>query len=257
MSEGTSSAVSPVAGAQIRPRFFFALTVVMLVVVFLGFAPTFYLAPAFDTPTDEHGMPVYLIIHAVLLTAWYVGLVVQSGLIGRGRREVHKTLGMYGVGLAAGVIITGAVATLLAIPRAAELGTFPRGRLNVLVTSNTLNLLVFMVLVSVAIYNRTKPQVHKRLMLIGSIAIIGPAVGPGRMFGGFLQSLLPDSMVPVPLVFWILLVVPIVVHDVVTSRRVHPATAWGVGAKAASVLITLALVNSGAAAAYVNWLEGL
>ena len=77
------------------------------------------------------------------------------------------------------------------------------------------------------------------------------------MFGGFLQSLLPDSMVPVPLVFWILLVVPIVVHDVVTSRRVHPATAWGVGAKAASVLITLALVNSGAAAAYVNWLGGL
>lgn len=257
MSDVTSSLVSPVDGARIRPRFFFALSVAMLAVVFLGFAPTFYLAPAFDTPTDDHGMPVYLVIHAFFLTAWYVGLVVQSGLIGRGRRDVHKTLGLYGVGVAVGVIITGAVATLMAIPRAAELGTFTPERLNVLVTTNTFNLLVFIVLVSVAIHRRSKPQVHKRLMLMASIAIIGPAVGPGRMFGGFLQSLLPDSMIPVPLVFWILLVVPMVVHDVMNSGRVHPATAWGGGAKAAAVVITVALVNGGGAAAYVDWLQGL
>lgn len=240
-----------------RPRFFFALSVVMLVVVFLGFAPTFYLAPAFDTPTDDHGIPAYLIIHAVLLTTWYGGLVVQTGLIGRGRRDLHKTAGLIGVALAVGVVLSGAGATLLAIPRAAELGTTPRPRLNVLVTSNTLNLLLFIVLITVAFLKRSKPQIHKRLMLIGSIAIIGPAVGPGRLFGGFLQSLLGGISVPVPLVFWLLLVAPIVIADVMTLRRVHPATMWGVGAKAAAVVLTLVLVNGGQAAAYVNWLEGL
>lgn len=75
------------------------------------------------------------------------------------------------------------------------------------------------------------------------------------MFGTFLRSLLPDSVaVPVPLWFWVPLVGALVVHDVWRSGRVHAATAWGGGAKAAAVAITLALVHAGGAAAYVDWL---
>ena len=94
---------------------------------------------------------------------------------------MHRTLGVFGIAVAAGVVISGSVATSGLIPRAT-------GE-HVLVTSNSLNLVVFATLVSLAIYKRRQPQVHKRLMLVASVAIIGPAVGPDRTFGIFLGRL--------------------------------------------------------------------
>ena len=228
----------------------------MLIVVFLGFAPTYYLDPYFDTAVEFRPMPAYLMIHALVLTMWFVGRVVQSGLIQTGRRNMHRTLGMIGAGLAAGVVITGIVATVNAIPHAEEFGIAPRARLDVLVASNTSNLLVFVTLVSLALRYRPKPLYHKRLMLIASIAIIGPAVSPLRALGNFLGSLLPGSIsIPVPLIFWMLLVASIVLHDLSSIRRIHPATLWGGCMKAAATVVTISLVNSGHAASYVNWIE--
>ena len=257
MSVAVDQAVTPaVSQGRRRPRFFLAISLLQLLVVFLGFAPTFYLDPLFVTRTDEHPMPAYLIVHAVLLTAWYAGLVVQSGLIVRRRLDLHKTLGFIGVAVAIGVVLTGIAATLLAIPRAVELGYPPRPRIDILVTTNTMNLLVFVALVSVAVYKRANPQTHKRLLLIASLAIIGPAVGPDRMFGFFLQSFMPFTL-PIALFFWLVLVVIMGIYDVVVSGRVHPATLWGGLAKAAAVATTITLAQTGLAAEYVNWLERL
>lgn len=240
------------AATRARPRFFFTLAVLLLVVVFLGFAPTFYLDPWFDTPEDAGPMPGHLVVHALFMTTWFVGLVVQSGLIQRRRYRVHRALGTLGMAVFVGVVVTGAMATLDLLPRDAS------PRIPALATSNTFNLLLFVALVPLAVLYRTRPAVHMRLMLIASIAIVGPAVGPGRMLGMFLGSLLPASVsIPVPLLFWIPLVGAIVAHDLSTRGRVHPATAWAGGAKALATVVTLALVSSGVSAAYVEWLRGL
>jgi hypothetical protein len=242
----------PISRTLPRPRFFFAMSVALLVVVFLGFAPTFYLSRWVDAPTDAGPMPLHLVVHALFMTAWFGGLVIQSGLIQRGRYGAHRTLGLLGIVCFAGVVVTGAVATIDLIPRDMS------PRIHALATSNTFNLLVFATLVPLALVNRARPAVHMRLMLIASITIIGPAVGPGRQLGIWLGSLLPDVIaVPVPLVFWIPLVGAIVAYDVATMRRVHPATLWGGGAKAAATVITMVLVSTGAAAHYVAWLRGL
>jgi len=257
-SDVSAPPVNPAARVPVRSRFFLVLTVVLLGIVFAGFAPTFYLDPLFDTPTrvtsiaypDASPLPPFLVLHAVLLTAWFAGLVVQSTLVGRGRLDVHRVLGTVGIVIAVGVVVSGAVATLGIIPRAT-------GE-HVLVTSNSLNLLVFVALVSVAIHKRSRPQVHKRLMLIATIAIIGPAVGPDRMLGRFLGSLVSDVItIPVPLLFWVLLIGALVVYDLWVLGRVHPATAWGGAAKATAAAATVVLVNSGGAASYVEWLESL
>jgi len=239
-----------------RPRFFFLLTIVMLIVVFLGFAPTYYLDPFFDTAIEFQPMPGYLTIHAFILSLWFVGQVIQSALVQTGRRSIHRTVGVIAAGLAAGVFITGIVVTVYAIPHAEEFGITPRARLNVLVASNTMNLLVFCTLVSLALYFRSRPQYHKRLMLIASIAIIGPAVSPFRALGQFLGTLLPESVsVPVPLLFWVVLVVLIVIYDLSVDGRIHRATLWGGGMKIAATAATLSLVNSGLAGSYVDWIE--
>ncbi len=256
MSESTGS----IGGSQARtspPQFFFVVSIVLLLTVFLGFAPTFYLPRFFDTPSDPRPMPTHLILHPVFLTAWYAGFVLQSGLIVSGRRRVHRTLGVAGVGVGFGAIVTTVVATLQAIPRASDFDFPPREFINRIVTVNTVNLLLFIALLSLAIYNRSKPQAHKRLMLIASIAIIGPAVSSSRLLGNFVQSLLPDYFPNFALMFWVLMVGALIVHDLRTLGRVHPATAWGGGAKAISTAVVLALFNSGAPAVYVDWLESL
>ena len=248
----TSTAAETKAAVPRRTRFFFGLAVLLLVVVFLGFAPTFYLDPWFDTPEDSAPMPLQLVIHACFLTAWFVGLVVQSGLIQRHRYNAHRLIGTLGMICFAGVVVTGAVATLDLLPRDMS------PRIPALATSNTFNLLLFGSLVPLAVRFRARPAFHMRLMLIASIAIVGPAVAPGRMLGSFLGSLLPEFLaVPVPLLFWIPLVGAIVAHDLSTRGRVHAATAWAGGAKACATVVTLVMVSSGVAETYVIWLRSL
>ena len=198
-------------------------------------------------------MPAYLKVHAVVLSMWFVGQVVQTGLVQAGRRDMHRKFGLIAACLAAGVVITGIVVTVLAIPHAEAFGITPRFRLDILVAANTLNLLVFCMLVSLALHYRAKPQYHKRLMVIASIAIIGPAVSPFRALGQFLGALLPDSVsVPVPLIFWVLLIISIALYDLSGSGRLHRATLLGAGLKAAATVVTIVSVNSGFAASYVN-----
>ena len=250
------SQTDPASRASVRSRFFFVLSFLMLILVFLGFAPTYYLDAFFDTTIEFQPMPLYLAIHAFVLTMWFVGQVVQSGLIQAGRRELHRTLGMIGAALAAGVVMTGIVATVNAIPHAEAFGIAPRGRLDVLVVANSLNLLVFATLVWLALRYRSKPDYHKRFMLIASIVIIGPAVSPLRELGAFLGSLLPQSVtIPVPLVFWILLISFIALHDLLNMRRIHRATLVGAVMKAAATVATISIVNAGLAASYVDWIE--
>jgi hypothetical protein len=100
-------------------------------------------------------------------------------------------------------------------------------------------LLLFALLVSWAIRNRGKPDVHKRLMLIASISLAAPAIvrWPGA------EAVVPFSvLVPQVTLFAVL-----IVHDIVTGRRVHPATGWGVAAYfvIAGVCVPLAMSDFG------------
>jgi hypothetical protein len=81
-------------------------------------------------------------------------------------------------------------------------------------------------------------QSHKRLMLIGSIAIITAAVARWPL------SIL-DAGPRVSLALSDLFLVPLLAWDVVTRRRIHPATAWGGVALVASQPLRLALSTTG------------
>jgi len=71
-----------------------------LVIVFVGFAPSFYLPPlaASANPGMPPGPPLYVHIHGALMTTWYLLFVLQTGLVARGRRDP----------LASGIAATGA-----------------------------------------------------------------------------------------------------------------------------------------------------
>jgi hypothetical protein len=80
------------------------------------------------------------------------------------------------------------------------------------------------VLVTLAVVYRGRPDAHKRLMLLASISFMGPAVARisrWPLLGGEQGPFTPAVLLG--------LLAAVVVYDLITLRRVHPATLFGVG----------------------------
>ena len=86
-----------------------------------------------------------------------------------------------------------------------------------------------------AVLMRNRPAVHKRFMLIASISIMGPAIDRlpllppldgvfASLFAGF--SMPPQIFAALIGTLSLLLALP--VHDLVSRRRIHAGTIWGV-----------------------------
>lgn len=219
--------------AQTKNKYFLGVSLTLLALVFLGFAPTFYLRPFFgriDLPTRSTGLPGHLIFHGLALTSWYVLLCIQAALVTGGKTSVHRKLGVAGAVSALAVITSGVVVLTRTIPRRIQDGVLPppeviegvRG----VILSQTFNLTLFAGCVGAAIYFVQKRDIHKRLMLIASILILGAALSTNRSFGAAVQSLLP-AFLPISSTTVTLLVASLLLFDLVKHRRLLPASIFG------------------------------
>ena len=87
----------PVNGAALvraRSKFFFGMSIVLLLLILSGFAPTLYLRAFFDVPP----IPSHLYLHGSILTGWFVWMVVQTSLVQTGPRSGRSRLGRRGRG---------------------------------------------------------------------------------------------------------------------------------------------------------------
>jgi len=220
-----------------RSSFFFWLSVLLLSFLLLGFAPTLYLR-AF---TDPEPIPAYLHVHGIVLTSWYVWLVVQTSMVRTGRTATHRRLGVIGAVIGAAVVFAGPMATVGAVGRLRaagvdwdtdmsvlrELGVEGVPMLNFasqVVWGNFVSIAVFAGLLAATILLRRTPQAHKRLIVLASIAIVGPAlarVSRWPVFGGEDGPFIPLALFG--------LVLAVIAHDLVTARRLHKATWIGCG----------------------------
>lgn len=218
--------------AHVRPlsdrRFFSAMALALATTAFLGFAPTYYLVGLNDAPTPV--LTPRLHVHAGLTTAWMVMLIVQTQLIGRGRRDLHKMLGVAGVVIAAATVISGIIVALASERRvhtAANAGTLMDPY--VFLIFPTMSIGWFALFVCLAIIKRNRPDTHKRLMLLGTISLIGPALA--RLVTMAVKGL---GMVGLPGVVGAVLlmnvfIAAIAIRDLKTRGHLHPVTLWGGG----------------------------
>ncbi|MEZ5518168.1 MAG: hypothetical protein R3F41_11965 [Gammaproteobacteria bacterium] len=232
-----------------RSNFFFIWAIIVLVAVFLGFAPTFYLRPLFGTVdrVTGGGLPFYLVIHGLAMTAWYAIFVAQTYLVRSRNFVLHRNLGITGL-VVAGLLIISGFYTMIQFS-----GRSPEGPVTAIMTGNTIGFIVFVTLLTIGVLNRKRPEIHKRAMLIGSIAIIGPAFTTNRMFGEMLHFIIPDA-VPLTFAFKLIVLGSLVWFDLKTHKRVLTITMVCAAVTIAGFILARTLRGSELSTWYYNLL---
>ena len=216
------------ARPPVRSRFFVAMAVGFLVVALVGFSTTFFipvLQGSFDAPLVVH-------VHGALCFAWLLLLIAQAQLVRVRRVALHRRLGWAGAALAAALVASGVAVGVLATRRdlAAGGGDAARGQF----VNICLEMLLFAALVGGAVVARRDRETHKRLLLLATISLLGPAWFRFR----HLFPSVDNPLVVFSLVADSILIVAIA-HDLVERRRVHPAYVWAGGAMVAVHLAEL------------------
>jgi hypothetical protein len=197
-----------------RDRIFYTtMSVVATLVVFVGFAPSFFLATA--NASAKPLAPLFH-IHGAMFTLWMLFFVTQNVLIARGNRALHMRLGQFGAVLGMAMIVMAFVVTLHATGTGfgGPLGALP-DKIQAMAVP-FFDMFVFAPLFFAALYYRkSSPEAHKRLMMMATVGgLLGAAIGRAPLFIGQLDR---------QLYLYLALIFAGPVYDLVTRKRIHPA----------------------------------
>ncbi len=236
------TANASVAGTRQRTRrFYVGVAIAVLVTVFVGFSRSYFLKAYYGTPE----LSLLLHIHGLVFTSWVLLFLAQTTLVAAGRTDLHRKLGVGGAVLAALVLIVGTTTAILRVKggSAPIPGVPPLSFLAV----PLFDMVVFAILIGAGLSLRNRPETHKRLMTLATIALMSAPIA--RFPLGVLQA-------GPPAFFGLtdLFIVAMLVYDLVTRRRIHPATVWGGLVIVASQPLRLMISGTQAWMAFAGWL---
>jgi hypothetical protein len=228
-----------VADRRYEHLFFSAMAILILATVALGFARTYFLAGVFRAP-----LPNWLIhVHGAAFSSWIILLVAQTSLVSAGRTDIHRRLGILGFALASLMVILGTVAGTDALRR----GFHPPG-----VDAKTFyivpvtDMLFFGTLVFIAFRNRFNPSAHKRLILIGTAALLIAAVSRWP-FAAVNNNLLVATFISDSFVLLV------AAYDLFSTGKLHRATIWAGAFLIVAQQIRFPIAQSAAWHAFATW----
>ena len=163
------------ATAKARPHsryddlFFSGMSALTLIVVLVGFAPTYFLAGLFLAP-----LPNLLVhIHGAAFTLWIILFITQISLVAARRIDLHRRFGLLGFVLAIVMIVLGTVAASDCLARhVAQPGSETVEEVRAFYAVPLGDMLMFSTFVYLAYRNRFQPAVHKRLMLFATLSLL-------------------------------------------------------------------------------------
>lgn len=229
---------------RISSRWFYAwmgLTAVAIAVI--GFMPTYFV----PLVQGQFAAPAIIHIHGLIFFGWTVLFASQTWLVASGRTPTHRTWGMLGVAWASAMVFIVFATVAVRINILSEAGY----RTEALAFSwvQIGGILLFATIITLAIVNVKKPEVHKRLMLLGTVALLDAPIA--RWFLVFLAPPVPPGEIapPPPLFITIppalvadLLIIVAMVYDWRTRGRPHPVYLIG-GAAVLAYQLTRPLIG--------------
>jgi uncharacterized membrane protein YozB (DUF420 family) len=214
--------------------FYSAMGVAIALLVFAGYARSYYLSRWVELPARAPEMTALLHLHALSFTLWILFGVLQPALVASGRVEAHKRAGTAGAALALLVWLLGNVAAIEAIHGGYE----GLGDPYAFYAVTFFSIQAFAVIVALGVWKRHETEAHKRLMLLSNAAILEAAVG---------RLPLEAVVSTAPLSFYLgadLVILAGIARDRLVRGAIHPVWIWGGGLLVLSQLFRLAIMNS-------------
>jgi hypothetical protein len=237
------SAAAVRAGRRTR-RFYVGMAIAIVITVFVGFSHTYYLKAWYGS-RELSGL---LHFHGLLFTTWVLFFLAQTTLVATGRTYLHRKMGVAGAVLAALVLIVGTTVAILRVRTGVSPipGVPPLSFLAI----PFFDMVVFGILVGSALYLRRRLEAHKRLMTLAMITLL-PA--PIARMPGFLP--LPPGP---PTFFGLadLFIIALLIYDLTTRRKPHPATIWGGLLVVASQPLRLMIAGTPVWLEFARWVTG-
>jgi hypothetical protein len=243
-----------------HPRFYLIITILLLLFVLIGFSRTFYLRSFFEQPErwQLDQLPSVYVIHGMVLTAWFMLLVVQSALINLRKVSIHRKLGFAVVFLAVLVVFTGIQVVLDSTPRSVRMGLLDPKSISEMrgqsfpLFLDLLSLVVFTGAIVMALVFRKNPVIHRTSVLTGSFAFMVVALARATAF------LFPSSGLTLLVALFFLLPILLMVHDWIIFKR-FPKYAF-IGLMVLLLMVVFAFVIPQTDWGYrffINYLSGL
>jgi hypothetical protein len=211
-------------------KFFFISAIVMTVVLVAGFAAQL------ATGRSTFASPARVHIHALVFFGWVVLYMTQNALAATGSLALHRRLGWLATAWLPLMIFSGTWMTVAGLQSGKWPPFFQPAYFLVM---NVLSIWCFAGLAAAAVVKRRDTQWHRRLMLCGMAAIMGPGFG---------------RLLPMPFIVpWagfaafacgLLFVFAGMIRDLRKEGRVHPAWWWGLGVLVGTDLIVETLPHT-------------
>lgn len=172
MSVAAASARGTVQHRRSHRWYYAAMGVAVIAVAVAGFAPSLL-----DQTRRLGPVTPLVAVHGALSAMWLLFFMAQSFLIATRRTALHRSLGVAAIGLAILLVGTGYITVVEQTRRGFDLS----GDLNVKADPAGAavfplgDLLTFTILIAAGLWHRRRPELHKRLMLMGTIGGMMPA----------------------------------------------------------------------------------
>ena len=151
--------------------FYLVMSLVLAAIVILGFSRTVNIFLIHANPPR----PLLLWIHGAAFSTWIVFFIAQSALVRTRKVSVHRALGWFGATLAALMVVLG-IAVAVVMTRFDTVVLHQKG-VEAFLSIPFLDMLLFGSCIALAIYWRTKPEYHRRLIFIASCLLMDAAIG--------------------------------------------------------------------------------
>ena len=214
MRAASAVAAAPAAVRANDRAFYTGIAVAAALTVLVGFSRTYFLRPYFQAEPLDAAFHV----HGLVFSAWIALFVAQTSLVAAGRTDVHRKVGWAGACLAALMVVVALNAAVHGAHRDIAAG-YVTESLRFFATP-VLSMAMFASLVALAVAVRSRPETHKRLMLLATLSLLDAAVGRWPIPG------LADA----PLAYYAItdaFIAAAILYDFVSRRSVSPVYVWG------------------------------
>jgi len=218
-----SSMAAPTARRRARRKFYVGVAVLMTVLVGIGFWPSYY-GPLVRGVAE---VPAFLHIHGIIYIGWMALLIVQAVLAATGRIRAHRSLGNVGIGYGVVVWVVGLLVSFAAPVMHVHAGQWTSDEAAAFLPIPLGDMVLFGGFFAAAVVYRRRTEIHKRLMLLATVAILFAAAFRLQAAG------VPMS---VAIALWFSPVALGIAYDFSTRRRAHPVYWIGVAAMALALL---------------------